>query len=188
MGQALYPPSHGHLWSEKPNKSQQKATHIIGFHLTDKLDLLWISGENTSHHLSRDTPQHRYPDADPPAVSSALKPEACCLLMLPELLLRSIPSPSDGPSTHRLQIEVSICRGLWHFRIWIAREAAIIFHIFLKVHPKLTCDEAQGVCEWLVWELWWSATISRQASWKKCIVWLPLSCLSSILSLPFCLF
>lgn len=63
--------------------------------------------------------------------------------MLPESRLRSIPSPSDGPSTHRLQIEVRICRGLWHFSRYELPERLRSFVTpSFKVHIQV--------------DLWWS--------------------------------
>lgn len=63
--------------------------------------------------------------------------------MLPEWLLRSIPSPSDGPSTCRLQIEVRIFWGLWHFsRFELPGRLRSFVTSSFKVHLRV--------------DLWWS--------------------------------
>lgn len=92
--------------------------------------------------------------------------------------------PSDGPSTRRLQIEVRICRGLWHFSRYELPERVRSFVTFsFKVHPQV--------------DLWWSmeslwATGGRVMSkcsniwtcgWKKWTVWLHLCTQSSMLPL-----
>lgn len=51
--------------------------------------------------------------------------------------------PSDGPSTRRLQIEVRICRGLWHFSRYELPERVWSFVTYsFKVHLQV--------------DLWWS--------------------------------
>lgn len=97
--------------------------------------------------------------------------------------------PSDGPSTRRLQIEVRICRGLWHFgRYELPERCDHLLHIPLKFISKLTCDEARRVCEPLVEELWANAAIYGHAGWKKWTVWLHLCTQSSMLPPPVPMF
>ena len=51
--------------------------------------------------------------------------------------------PSDGPSTRRLQIEVRICRGLWHFsRYELPERLRSFVTSSFKVHLRV--------------DLWWS--------------------------------
>lgn len=122
-------------------------------------------------------------------VSSSLNPEAGCLLVLPESALRSIPSSSDGPSKRRLQIEVRICGGLWHFTRYewpeLLRSFVIrSFKVHLKSWPVMKHGEFVS-CQ----ELWGNAPIHGQVGGcKKWIVWLTLRSLSSMLSLTFPVF
>lgn len=110
--------------------------------------------------------------------------------MLPESLLRSIPSPLRWAFKHAgsklrsgyvegygVSADMNCLRGCDH-----------LLYLPLKFISKLTCDEARRVCESLVWELWGNAPVHGRAGWTKWIVWLPLSSQSHMLSLSFPMF
>lgn len=119
-----------------------------------------VKKRDTSHSPSGAALQPWYPDSNPPA-----KAEICLLgleVLEPVVYWRCQIShsdryhlPSDGPSTHRFQIEVRICRGVMApCQIWITCEGTIIRHVFFQSSssswPVMQHGESREGFGWIV--------------------------------------
>lgn len=117
-----------------------------------------VKKRDTSHCLSGSALQPWYPNTNP-----AAKAQICLLgleVLEPVVYWRCqimysdrYHLPSDGPSTHRFQIEVRICRGVMEpCQIWITCEGTIIRLVFFQSSSSCWPVMQHGDCrEGLGW-------------------------------------